>query len=310
MVRRVVWPVCAIVGLVAGLAAVPTADTAGQEKKAQPKLPEGVKLVADVEYGPHGERNRLDVYVPPGDGPFPLVIWVHGGGWQNGSKAGGGPAVRLLNNGYATASINYRLSGQATFPAQIEDCKAAVRFLRANAKQYKLNPDRFGVWGSSAGGHLVALLGTAGDVKEFEGDGRNPGVSSRVQAVCDFYGPTDLLQMGKMSKANSKIDHDAPTSPEAKLIGGPLQSNKEKADRANPVKYVTKDDPPFLIVHGDADPLVPDGQSKLLHDALQKAGVESTLIVIPGAGHGGAQFGDAERIGKITAFFDKHLKMK
>ncbi len=227
---------------------------------------------------------------------------MHGGGWQNGSKAGGGPALRMANRGYAVASINYRLSGMAAFPAQIEDVKAAVRFLRANARKYNLDPDRFGAWGGSAGGHLVALLGTSGDVKELEGDGPNKDVSSRVQAVCDFFGPTDLAKLvGDSTNAQSPV---------LKLLGGPVADKKAEAEKANPITHISKKAPPFLIVHGDKDPTVPLNQSELLHEALKKAGVESTLIVLPGAGHGGAAFSGAETAKKIDEFFDKHLKKK
>jgi hypothetical protein len=154
----------------------------------------GVKSHRDLVYVEGGhERHKLDLYLPEkADGPLPLIIWVHGGGWQNGSKDGC-PPLRggYIERGYAVASINYRLSGHAVFPAQIEDCKAAIRWLRAHAKEYGLDAKRFGVWGSSAGGHLVALLGTSGDVKEFD-VGANLDQSSRVQAVCDYYGPTDF----------------------------------------------------------------------------------------------------------------------
>jgi acetyl esterase/lipase len=279
-----------------------------QAKKDAPKqkLPDGVKVERDLEYGPR-ERNKLDVYVPKGDGPFPLVIWVHGGGWANGSKAGGGPAIGLLDQGFAVAAINYRLTGQAIFPAQIEDCKAAVRYLRANAKKFNLNPDRFGAWGSSAGGHLVALMGTSGDVKDLEGDGLNKEASSRVQAVCDFFGPTDLTKMAEQTTVKGPIDHDSPNSPESKLIGGAIQMNKDKAKRANPIEYATKDDPPFLILHGDQDPLVPHKQSEILHEALKKVGVDSTLMVIPGAAHGPG-INTPENQKKILEFFERTLK--
>ncbi len=285
-----------------------TVPASAQQPARGPKLPAGATAERNLEYGPH-ERNKLDLYVPKGDGPFPLVIWVHGGAWQAGSKDGNNPALPLLGKGYAVAAINYRLSQHAKFPAQIEDCKAAVRFLRANAKKYRLDPDAFGAWGASAGGHLVALLGTSGGVKELEGDGGHPDVSSRVQAVCDFFGPTDLTKMAAQSKTKGPIDHDAPDAPEARLIGGPVQANKEKAAKANPVTYVSKDAPPFLILHGDADPLVPPAQSELLHEALKKAGVESTLIVVPGVGHDG-RVGAGENGNKIVAFFDKHLKAR
>jgi acetyl esterase/lipase len=287
--------------------------TAGaQEKKAQPKgpkLPEGTADHRDLRYGDHKERNTLDLFVPKSEKPLPLIIWIHGGAWQGGSKDGNNPATQFLAKGYAVAAINYRLSQHAVFPAQIEDCKAAVRFLRANAKKYNLNPDAFGAWGSSAGGHLVALLGTSGDVKELEGKvGDHKDVSSRVQCVVDFFGPTDLTKMGAQSGANSKIDHDSPNSPESKLVGGAIQQNKNKAAKANPIEFVTKDDPPVLILHGDMDPLVPLAQSEILLEALKKAEVPAELVVIKGGGHGGAGFGTPENVEKIVKFFDKHLK--
>ena len=147
------------------------------------------------------------------------------------------------------ASINYRLSQHAVFPAQIEDCKAAIRWLRANAAKYHLDPDHIGVWGASAGGHLVAMLGTTGGVKELEGKGGNLDQSSRVQCVVDWFGPTDLATMGG--------SHDNPASPDRQLIGGPVQENKEKARKASPLTYVSKDSAPFLIMHGDKDNMVP-----------------------------------------------------
>jgi acetyl esterase/lipase len=207
------------------------------------------------------------------------------------------------------ASIDYRLSGEAIFPAQIEDCKGAVRWLRARAKEHGLDPNHFGAWGSSAGGHLIALLGTTGGVKELEGTvGGNAGVSSRVQAICDWYGPTDFLQMSAHAPADSRIDHDAPNSPESQLIGGPIQENRGKAARANPITFVTRDDPPFLLMHGDRDNLVPLHQSELLHDALKRAGVEVTFRRLEGAGHGGAAFQAPDVLQQVVAFFDRHLK--
>jgi acetyl esterase/lipase len=293
--------------LVAGLAAAQ--EPKAKAKAQRPPLPEGVKVERDLAYGTQKERNTLDLYLPgEGKAPRPLVIWIHGGAWRGGSKDGGPqPALGLLGRGYAVASINYRLSQHAPFPAQIDDCKAAVRFLRANASKYDLDPDHFGVWGGSAGGHLVALLGTSGDVKDLEGDGSNARISSRVQAVCDFFGPANLLTMAEQSGPESTIQHDAPNSPESLLLGGPILERKEAARRASPVTYISKDDPPFLIVHGDKDNTVPVGQSKELHAALQKAGVDSTLMIIPGAGHGPGIV-TPESIRAVNEFFDKHLR--
>ncbi|HJZ94624.1 MAG TPA: alpha/beta hydrolase [Gemmataceae bacterium] len=264
-----------------------------------PKVPDGTKVERDIAYGTH-ERQKLDVYVPRGDGPFPLVIWVHGGAWQGGSKDGGGPVIPLLSHGYAVASTNYRLSRHEVFPAQIHDVKAAVRFLRANAKKYHLDPERFGACGASAGGHLVALLATSGGVKELEGDGANKDDSSKVSAVIDFFGPTDLARLSPPA---------AKDNPVTRLLGGTTGDKKDLAALASPVTHVTKDDPPILIVHGDEDHLVPASQSVLLHEALKKAGVDSTLIVIHGAGHGSGIF-VPERMNDYVGFFDKHLKKK
>ena len=220
-----------------------------------------------------------------------------GPGWA-GSKEGC-PAVPLTAKGYAVASINYRLSQHAVFPAQIEDCKAAIRWLRANAAKYHLDPDHIGVWGASAGGHLVAMLGTTGDVKELEGNGGNLDQSSRVQCVVDWFGPSDLATMGG--------SHDNPGSPESRLIGGPVQENKEKARKASPLTYVGKDSAPFLIMHGDKDNTVPLGQSEVLAEALKKAGVEVKLVVVKGNGHGGPGFNSPENRRLIEDFFAKHL---
>lgn len=252
----------------------------------------GQPTYVDLAYGAH-VRQKLDLYLPANaPGPRPLVIFIHGGGWQGGDKAtAAGKAPPLLNLGFAFASINYRLSSDAVFPAQSHDCKAAIRWLRAQAATYNLDPGRIGVWGSSAGGHLVALLGTSGGVPFLEGSvGGNLGFSSRVQAVADYFGPTDLLQMGGA--------HDLCNSPESALLGfclGELKANigdpnyaeeLALANMAGPVNHVTPEDPPFHIAHGLEDGTVPWQQSQLLFDALQSTGVPATLRLVPGAGHG------------------------
>lgn len=273
-------------------------------------VPDGVKAYRDLTYVYNGQaRQKLDLYVPEkASQPLPLIIWVHGGGWQAGSKDGCPPLRQgFVARGYAVASLDYRLSDDAVFPAQIEDCKAAVRWLRAHAKEYGLNPDRFGVWGSSAGGHLVALLGTSGDEKAFA-VGEHLDVSSRVQAVCDFYGPTDLVQMDAHALTGARLKHDDPQSPEACLIGGPVQENKDKAARVSPITYVkTNPLPPFLIVHGDTDKVVPFHQSELLFEALKKAGGNVHLHCIKGAGHGQG-FGGRDLDARVNGFFERWLK--
>ena len=283
----------------------------GQDRRERP-LSKGVRVIRDIPYVPGGhERQKLDLYLPdnpPGGGRLlPVIVWVHGGAWLGGTKSEC-PALPYVARGYAVASVGYRLSQHATFPAQIHDCKAAVRWLRANAEAHGLDPDRFGAWGPSAGGHLVSLLGTGGGVEALEGElGEHRGVSSRVRCVVDWFGPSDLTQMARQAPPTSRIDHDAPDSPEARLIGGPVQRHKDEAAKANPITYITNDDPPFLIFHGTADDIVPLGQSELLVRALRDAGVQVTFVPVEGAGHGGPPFNTPEVRERMEAFFDRHL---
>jgi acetyl esterase/lipase len=240
----------------------------------------------------------LDLYRPDGvSGLLPVIVCVHGGHWEAGGKDRC-PAVSLVQDGYAVASINYRLARTAPFPAQIEDCKAAVRWIRANASNYHLDPDRIGVWGYSAGGHLAALLGTSGGVPELEGSGDNMQYSSRVQAVCDVAGPADLAAMTNLGpKRRFAIEA---------LLGGPLEKDKAKAITASPIHYVSKDDPPFLIVHGEGDRVIPVEQSQRLYEELLKAGVNATLKILP-VGHQAVQM-DALKDAEV--FFDATLKKR
>ncbi|MHC4443894.1 MAG: alpha/beta hydrolase fold domain-containing protein [Planctomycetota bacterium] len=277
----------------------PTTQQASKQKS---------RVLRNLEYGRAGNKPLLlDLYLPPNpEGkPLPLLVWIHGGAWRKGSKANCSRVRGFLDKGYAGASIGYRLSHQATFPAQIHDCKAAIRWLRANAKKYNYNPHRIGVWGASAGGHLVALLGTSGDVKELEGDLGTPGISSRVQAVCDLFGPSDFLNRKPPSEIKTDLGRNDSKSPVTMLLGGPVEQNQEKARLASPITFVSKDDPPFLIMHGDKDPVVPYRQSVLLYEALKKNGVEVTLHPVKGAGHG---FKGLDISGQVEEFFNKHLK--
>jgi len=252
-------------------------------------LPEGTRVLKDLAYVAGGhERQKLDLYLPPAGEHWPLVVSIHGGAFRMGSKDGEPVETvgALVARGFAVAAINYRLSQHAVFPAQIEDARAAVRWLRVNAALHGYDPDRIASFGTSAGGHLAAMLGTAGDVTAFD-VGANPGVSSRVQAVVDFFGPTDFLQMDAHRLSSEAMVHETPDSPESQLVGGPIRKNPDEVARANPITYATKDDPPFLIVHGDADLLVPHHQSVLLDEALRNADVRVRLVTIPGGPHGG-----------------------
>jgi len=272
-------------------------------------FPPEVEYVANIPFGKGGRRVLYLDVLRPRERPahaMPALVWIHGGAWREGNKESGIP--RLLpfgQRGYFCASIEYRLSQEAVFPAQIEDCKCAIRFLRAQTVRFQVDAGRIGVWGPSAGGHLAALLGTTADRFELEGRGGWPYYSSRVQAVCDWFGPTDLLQM---DAGGSNTVHNAPDSPESQLIGAPIQERPDLAARASPITCVSGEEPPFLIMHGDADPLVPHQQSVRLYEALKRASArEVTLHILPGAGHGGPPFETPEALDLVAAFFDRHL---
>ena len=286
---------------------------AAQAQAVSAVAPEGSIVHTDLAYVPNGhERQVLDLYLPEAAlRPLPLIVLVHGGAWRGGNKARNGNvswvASLLLEAGYAVASINHRYSQQAPFPAQIHDAKAAVRWLRANRDEYGLDGDWVGAWGASSGGHLAAMLGTSPGVVAMDGDLGEAGESTRVQAVVDWYGPTDLLKMDSQALPGGMF-HNEPGSPESQLVGGPLQEMRAAARAAAPTTYVTADDPPFLFFHGDNDMSVPFQQSEVLHEALTTVGVEADLHILPGAGHGTAHF-RAPEIGRLMVeFFDQHLR--
>jgi acetyl esterase/lipase len=270
----------------------------------------------DLAYASVSPAQMLDLYIPTtGSGPFPVVIMVHGGGFMFGDKADGGGLTgvdQLLEAGYAVASINYRLSGEATYPAQINDSKAVVRFLRANAAEYNLNPDKFGAWGASAGGNLVSLLGTTCGVAELEGaELGNADQSSCVQAVVDWFGPIDFLKMQEQFAGTScsSNTNDA-SSPESKLVGAAIQTVPDKVALTNPMNYISADDAPFFIENGTADCNIPPVQNKNLADALSAViGTDNVSYVsLEGAGHGGSQFETEENLQQVISFLDKYLK--
>jgi len=267
-----------------------------QRKPRRLPVPESVKVHKDIEYAKVGNQSlHLDLYVPQrSEKKPPLLVWIHGGGWRNGSKEGINPMfVRLTAEGYATASINYRLNGLQAHPEHTHDCKGAIRWLRAHADEYGYDVSRIGVGGGSAGGHLVLMLGMTADVKELEGDvGGNPDQSSQVHAVVDLYGPSEF----PLSAQNNERFR-------ARYPGA-----KELWKSASPLTYLSEDDAPVLIFQGDQDRTVPMSQSELLHKRYQEAGLDSTLHIIQDAGHGGPQFSDAERYELVKAFLDKHIK--
>ncbi len=267
----------------------------------------------DISYIPNGdEAQKLDLYLSEkaADKPLPLVVHIHGGGWIGGSKYPCAVAPMVLR-GYAVASVEYRFSQKAKFPAQIQDCQAAIRWLRAHAKEYHLDPEHVGVVGGSAGGHLSALVGTAGGKNAFPKIGGNEEQSDRVQAVCDIFGPSDfstvVQQAADDKNAKNIFQFNTPADPYSSLIGTKLD-DKAKADAVSPVHYVSKDNPPFVILHGTHDTLVPYAQSEEFAAVLKEKGVTVWLQKLPGAGHGGPAFNKPVVIQLMQNFFDKYLK--
>jgi acetyl esterase/lipase len=269
---------------------------------AQEQEPAGGKVERDIVFSaPGGAALHLDLYFPKHEGetPAPLAVYLHGGGWRGGSRTVGtwlkDVTAELVARGYVVAAVDYRLVPDVKWPAFIHDVKAAVRFLRANAGKYHIDPDRIGVWGTSAGGHLAALLGTSDASDRLEGDGGNPEASSRVQAVVDLFGPTDLTRMNRREQLAERA------------FGG-----VDKLKEASPVEYVTRDDPPFLIIQGDSDKTVPAEQSEILYQRLVAAGAPAKLVIVKKGGHGltGAEITPTkpELVKMIGDFFDQHLR--
>jgi acetyl esterase/lipase len=302
-----------VVGLPLCWAAIVASQALAQNPPQRPKLPQGFVAKYDVKYVADGDAAQaLDIYYPetPAEKPLPLLIWIHGGGWQGGSKTQM-PYLSLLPRGYVGASIEYRFSQKAKFPAQIQDCQAAIRFLRANATKYSIDPERIGVGGGSAGGHLAALVGTSGGKQVFPMIGGNEEQSDRVQCVCDIFGPTNFWTVVKQAEEDKNVKNIFKWNegdPYSNLIGAKLGIDKKECDAVSPVHYVSQDNPPFLILHGDHDALVPYAQSVELSELLSKAGVDVTLQRLPGAGHGGPSFVLPGVIQLTISFFDKHLK--
>ena len=254
---------------------------------------------ATLTYGTDSPNQVVDLYVPDGSGPWPLVIGIHGGAFRAGSRSwelSNVPA--LIEQGYAFATVEYRLSGEVLFPAAVQDVKQATAYLRAHAAELNLDPSFFAAWGRSAGGHLSAMLGvTSGQDTEFDTPG---GGDSSVQAVVDWYGPSDFLQMDAQIAATPPVGdvpppqvHDEPGSPESKWLGGPIQDLPETTARANPITYVTGATvplPPFFLAAGTSDHLVPYQQTLILADALRAHGTQVELHILQHARHADQRF--------------------
>lgn len=264
-----------------------------------------IRVSRDIEYARVGNVSlKLDLYVPENVASPPLVVWVHGGAWRSGTKDRM-PLSELVRRGFAMASVDYRLSPVARFPAQVHDCKAAIRFLRANAERYAFDASRIGIAGSSAGGHLVAEIGMTNGHSMLEGTvGNHLDESSSVHAIVDYYGPSNFLTILRQSTPHG-LSVRIPAL--QLLLGSQPEENVELAKLASPVFHVDKTDPPLLLIHGDQDPQVPINQSHELHGRYRSLGLPVQFEVIHGGAHGGRQFYDQARIDLVEQFLLKHL---
>jgi len=303
-----------VLGLIISMLIISTVCFAQRSGKANT---ENIKRKwLDVAYASQSQAQKLDIYLPDeGDGPFPVIISIHGGAFKGGDKADGQvtPMLEGLKRRYAVVSINYRLSGEAIFPAQIYDVKAAVRWIRANANQYKLNGEKMAAWGGSAGGHLSALLGTSGGVKELEDLTQgNATQSSRVIAVVDWFGPTDFMKMDEQLNESGfgPSNHNEADSPESRYLGAKLSDIPLQVELANPMTYIHVHMPPILIQHGSLDTMVPVQQSIIFAEKIKKYVGDDRFEfdIIEGAGHGDPLFETPENMNRVFSFLDKHLK--
>lgn len=308
MTRRFGWYVLPVV-FTLGL---PLASSPLRGEGDEAGLKNNIVVENDIVYGKGGDTElKLNLARPDhSQGLLPAIICIHGGGWRYGNRKDyQGEMERLARHGYVAATITYRLSEpdpsgkpRNPFPAQIEDVKCAIRWMRANAEKYHVDPNRIGVTGGSAGGHLSLLAGVTGNSSEFEGNGGHPGISSRVQAVVNYFGPTDMPRLYGTSKRVSALV--------ASLLDGPPEKEPALYKAASPVNYVSKDDPPILTIHGTADPAVPVDQATEFDAAMKKAGASHTLLLLEGEGHGFSKKGNKTAADATTRFFDEHLKNK
>ncbi len=271
----------------------------------------------DVPYATQSEAQKLDIYLPnEGEGPFPVILAVHGGGFEFGDKATDemNPELTGVNRGYAVVSVNYRMSGEAKFPAAVHDVKAAVRFIKAHAAEYDLDATRIAAWGDSAGGNLVSMLGTTAGHPELEDlTMGNAYYDSSVTCVVNWFGPTDFSEMDALfeeSGTKSAMRHSSSDSPESKYMGVAVELIPNLVGFANPESYISKDTVPFFIENGSEDTNVPTQQSVKFSEKLKKVIGEDKVVYIqlPNTGHGGPAFSTDENLDKVFAFLDKYMK--
>ena len=267
---------------------------------------ESYKKLTDIPFiKNHVKNQKLDLYLPSKVKNPKLLVWIHGGAWRRGDKKSV-PVKQLLKKGYAIASVNYRLSPEAKFPAQIHDLKASIRFLRANAEKYGYKAEKIAILGSSAGGHLVALLAVTNGHKELEGNlGEHLNVSSDIQAAVNYYGPTNFMTILKQSTPHG-LSVRVPAL--ELLLGDRPEKKQELAKLASPVNHVDKNDPPMLIYHGDQDPQVPINQSHELYGKYLEHKLPCEFKVVYGGAHGGKGFFTDKQMSEIDKFLQSTLK--
>ncbi len=258
-----------------------------------------IKEFKNIEYCQHkGKSIQLDLYLPEGEKKTPLLIWIHGGGWETGDRTWvqSGP-LRQVRRGYALASVSYSLTDEAIWPTQIQQLKTAIRFLRANSEEYNIDNSKFVAWGNSAGGHLASLLGTTGDIDKFDNkNDKYSNYSSNVQGVIAWYPTIDLLLMTEQNQYSEYIV--------SKLLGCSAIENQDKLKALNPINYLNKNTPPFLIMHGKDDEHVSYLQSVILYKALQERGINSELVLLDNLIHGDPQFNNRENSKFFQEFLD------
>ena len=290
-----------------------------QEEPPQANIDHVLRKWLDVPYAVLSPAQRLDIYLPDeGDGPFPVIVSIHGGAFMGCDKADLQvlPMLEGLKRGYAVVAINYRLSGEARFPALVHDAKASVRWIRANAQRYHLDPDRIAAWGGSAGGYLASMLGTSAGIQELEDLSLgNPDYPSHVQAVVVWFGPTDFLKMDEQLAelglpSPPGMEHNRANSPESLLLGLKITEIPERVRAANPETYIRQDAAPFLLQHGTKDAVVPVQQSINFAAKLKAAlGPQMvTLELLEGAEHADPRFEASENVERVLSFLDQHLK--
>jgi len=282
---------------------------ASSSEPARPAFPCGARGVLGIRYGGQSDHQVFDAFVPPSTRPHPVVVWIHGGGWSGGDRISEADyALRLVCRGYVVVGVDYRRSWEAPYPAQLVDVRNAIRVVRHRAAELRADPSRVALWGASAGAHLAAMAGTTNEWPEASS---SPIVdeTSDVQAVVAWWAPTDLLSIGSDWPPACRTHRDVtdPASNESKLIGCPTTLCPDAARAASPTTYADGSDPPFLLMSGSADCVVPPSQARTFAARLAAVGARVDLVILPGLGHGGPGWDHPAVLDRVERFLDATL---